>query len=196
MTADERGKEALIGGPAIYRVTRRMFKRLPGSPRCRSCTAPFGGPVAFLTRALGFTPWPRNPGFCNRCLPGLASRGVGGAEVELSLLFADVRGSTALAETMAPTAFAAVLQRFYAASTEVLVRHDAMVDAFIGDEVTALFIPAFAGPNHAEHAVSAGRDLLRALGNGTQNGSWIPVGVAVHTGNAYVGAVGAEGKFM
>jgi adenylate cyclase len=145
---------------------------------------------------MGFTPWPRNPAFCNRCLPGIAARGLGGAEVELSMIFADVRGSTSIAETMAPTEFAGMLQRFYAISAETLVRHDARVDAYIGDEVTALFIPAFAGPNHAEDAIAAGRDLLRALGNGTTEGAWIPVGVAIHTGNAYVGAVGAEGKFM
>ena len=145
---------------------------------------------------MGFRRWERNPIFCARCLPRIEERGVGGAEIELSMLFADVRGSTPLAETMAPAEFAALLQRFYAAATDVLVRHDAMVDSFIGDEVIGLFLPAFAGAGHAQKAVAAGRDVLRGLGGGTSAGAWIPVGAAVHTGSAYVGAVGAEGKVV
>ena len=57
------------------------------------------------------------------------------------MLFADVRGSTALGEKLRPQAFAATLDRFYHAATEALIQHDAIVDKLIGDEVMALFIP-------------------------------------------------------
>jgi hypothetical protein len=51
------------------------------------------------------------------------------------VLFADIRGSTAIAEHIEPSAYAALMNRFYRVATEVLVRHDAIVDKLIGDEV-------------------------------------------------------------
>lgn len=143
---------------------------------------------------MGFRPWDRNPSFCGRCMGKLSDRGIGGAEIEISMLFADIRGSTSLAETMTASEFAKVLDRFYASATDVLLREDAMVDKFVGDEVVALFIPAFAGSRHAEHAISSAANLLSATGHGDGDGPWVPVGAGVHTGMAYVGAVGSEGK--
>jgi adenylate cyclase len=113
----------------------------------------------------------------------------GGAEVEISLLFADVRGSTSLAERMPAQEFSQLMSRFYGTAAKVVDEWDGIVDKFVGDEVMALFIPGFAGEDHAEKAVAAARDLLRATRN--ENGEpWISAGAAVHTGVAYVGKVG------
>jgi adenylate cyclase len=109
------------------------------------------------------------------------------------MLFADIRGSTQLAEGLSASEFARLLDRFYAAATDVLVRDDAMIDKFVGDEVVALFLPLFAGMNHAQHAIRAAHELLRATGHAGPK-PWVPVGVGVHTGTAYVGTVGAEGR--
>ena len=114
----------------------------------------------------------------------------GGAEVECSLLFADIRGSTSLAEKMSPTEFRRLLDRFYDAAAKVLHEHDAILDKFVGDEAVAIFIPALSGELHAARAVAAGRALLRATGNGEPGGPWLPIGIGVHTGIAFVGAVG------
>jgi adenylate cyclase len=195
-TADERWREALMGIPPEHLAYRRMFQRLPSSPRCKNCAAPFAGAGAAIARALGFEPWTHNPTFCGRCLGSIAERGLGGAEVELSLLFADIRGSTTIAEGMSASAFAALLERFYRAATDALVRHDAMIDKFVGDEVVALFIPAFAGAIHARQAIAGARDLLASTGHGSPEGPWVPLGVGVHTGTAYVGAVGAAGNVV
>ena len=71
---------------------------------------------------------------------------------------------------------------------------DAFVDKLVGDEVTALFIPGFAGKAHARRAVEAGQALLRVTGHAAPEGPWIPVGVGIHTGAAWVGSiVGASG---
>src|SRR5437667_4712483 len=151
-TIEERWRAAVMGPiPPVNLATRRMFARLPGSPRCKNCAAPFGGSGAVVARAMAFRPWPHNPTFCGRCLGNVADRGIGGAEVEISMLFADIRGSTSLAETMSASDFAALMDRFYVSATDVLVREDAMVDKFVGDEVVALFLPAFAGAAHADH---------------------------------------------
>ena len=51
-----------------------------------------------------------------------------------------------------------------------------IIDKLVGDEVTALFIPGFAGKEHARRAVEAGQALLRVTGHGEPGGPWVPVG--------------------
>ena len=109
--------------------------------------------------------------------------------MECTLLFADVRDSTGLAETMEPREFRLAMDRFYAAAVEVLTEHDAFVDKFVGDEVVAIFLPVLTGGAHAPRAVDAGLALLRATGHGTGS-PWAPIGIGLNTGVAYVGAVG------
>ena len=122
-----------------------------------------------------------------------ANRYPGGTEVELSMLFVDVRDSTGLAERMAPESFAALMNQFYRAATEVLIRTDAVIDKLVGDEVIGLYLPLFTGADHARPAVEAARELLIATGHEQAEGPWIPIGIGVHTGVAYVGTVaGAE----
>ena len=114
----------------------------------------------------------------------------GGAEVECSLLFADVRGSTALAEQMSSSDFTRLMGRFFDTATSILVDEGAMVDKFVGDEVIGLFIPALATDAHAEHAVRAARRLLVAMGHDRPEGPWLPIGIGVNSDIAYVGSVG------
>ncbi len=110
------------------------------------------------------------------------------------MLFADVRGSTALAERMSATDFSRLMNRFYAAATDVLIKTDAMIDKLVGDEVVAFYLPLLTGPRHARPAVQAAQDLLRATGHGDAGGAWLPIGVGVHTGVAYFGSVsGVDG---
>jgi adenylate cyclase len=153
------------------------------------CHRPFGGPGGLIMRAVGLGRWPGNPKYCRACFKALY-RDRAGAEIECSLLFADVRGSTALAESMRPAEFRRLLERFYEGAVEVLVQHDAIVDKFVGDEVIGIFVPALTEAAHAREAIDAGLDLVgRARDAG---GDPMPLGVSVHTGIAYVGAVGTE----
>ena len=119
---------------------------------------------------------------------------VRGAEVELSMLFADVRGSSKLARQMSALEFTRLMDRFYRASSEVLVEHDAIIEKFVGDEVVGLFLPFLAGPDHATRAVEAARALFEATGYGSAEGPWVPLGAGVHTGSAFVGVVGGTGR--
>jgi adenylate cyclase len=140
-------------------------------------------------RLMGRGRWAKNPKYCGNCF-GMLRRNHGGAEVECSLLFADVRGSTPLAEQMRPREFTRLMGRFYDTATAVLVNRDAIIDKFVGDEIIAIFIPALTGESHAGRAIDGARDLLNATGHSDRGGPWIPVGVGVNTGTAYVGAVG------
>jgi adenylate cyclase len=186
---DPRWRLMLEGGDVGFGRGRGIFRRLPSSPRCKMCAAPFAGPAAPFMRMIDRAPWAKNPSICGLCFKEL-DKAHGGAEIELTMLFADVRGSTGIAEGMDPTAFRALLDRFYLKATNVLVSHDAVVDKFVGDEVVALFIPALAGRDHARQAIEAARDLLRATGHRGGGEPWVPLGVGVHTGVAYVGTVG------
>ena len=62
-----------------------------------------------------------------------------GVEIPVTLLFSDVRGSTALGEQMRPSDFHAFLERFYRLASEAIIDHDGLVDKVVGDEVVALF---------------------------------------------------------
>lgn len=186
----EPGWRAILEGTSSgFGSGRRYLRVIPGSPRCKLCAAPFQGPAAPFLRLIDRGPWDKNPTVCGFCFKQL-ERNRGGAEIDLSLLFADIRGSTGLAESLGPGAFQKLMNRFYQETTRVLVAHDAVVDKFVGDEVVALFIPALAGADHAGRAVAAARDLLAATGHGQPGGPWAPLGVGVHTGRAYVGSVG------
>jgi len=103
-----------------------------------------------------------------------------------------VRGSTTLAEQMNARAFSQLINRFYTVATHVLIQSDALVDRLMGDEAIGLYIPGFAGPTHPRKAIEAAQELLRLTGHRDAKGPWLPVGIGVHTGSAYVGVVGGE----
>ena len=187
--SDPQWRALLDGTLGGFASGRRFLRLIPASPRCKLCAAPFAGPGALVMRMIDRGPWAKNPSICGFCFNQL-ERGRGGAEIELTLLFADIRGSTALGETMGPASFHGLLDRFYHEMTKVLVAHDAVVDKFVGDEVVALFIPALTGPGHAGRAVEAARAMLRATGHGDPGGPWAPLGIGIHTGPAYVGTIG------
>jgi adenylate cyclase len=108
------------------------------------------------------------------------------------MLFADVRGSTTLAEQMNAREFSRLINRFYTVATRILIQTDAMVDRLMGDEAIGLYIPGFAGPEHPRRAIEAAQELLKQTGHRDSKGPWLPVGISVHTGRAFVGVVGGE----
>ena len=182
--------ENKIGFSKEYQFTIKVLRLaagfFPGRPRCFECDLPMAGIGSWVlqTRPSSFS-----PRLCNVCEQAMREEEAG-AEVELSMLFADIRGSTTLAEKTTPSEYKALIQRFYQAAGDVLVGHNAMVNRLMGDQVIGLFVPRFAGSGHAKVAIAAALDLLRATGHEEREGPWVPVGVGVHTGLAWVGAVG------
>jgi len=154
------------------------------------CAAPFGGIGAPLMRVIGKRRSEWSPTMCNTCNDFLAHHH-GGAEIEGTFLFADVRGSTALAERMGSSGFRDLLDRFYSTASAAVFDHDGMVDKFVGDELVAMFVPLLTGERHAARAIEAARALLVATGHPAA--PWVPIGAGVHTGRAWVGAVGEGG---
>ena len=179
----------MLMNPSPFIRIRRLMSHIPSEPRCKMCTRPFGGPGGTVMSALGRGPWAKNAKYCNGCFRTLR-QSHGGAEVECSLLFADVRGSTPLAETMRPREFNQLMGRFYDTATSVLIKYDAIVDAFVGDEVVAIFVPAMAGEHHGRRAMEGAIELLGSVGFGHGRLPFVPIGVGVNVGEAYVGAIG------
>jgi adenylate cyclase len=170
---------------AVDKRLRHILRVLPHDPRCRFCNAPFQGVGGMIVRVLfGKQRSALNPRYCNLC--EIASREFpGGAEVEMSMLFIDIRGSTALSEKMSPTEFSQVINRFYAAATKVIVEEDGLVEKLAGDEVAAFWGAGFAGPEYVRRTINVAQKLLRVM-----ESQKIPVGIGVHAGVAYFGSMG------
>ena len=167
---------------------RRIFRMLPGDPRCKFCNAPFRGVGGMLVRAVfGKQQSVLNPRFCNMCDEAMR-RFPGGAEVEMSMLFADIRGSTALSEQMSAEKFSRLIGRFYSTSAKLIVEKDGLLEQLAGDAVAAFWGAGFAGPDYVQRTLQVAQQLSALM---EQQG--IPVGIGVHSGVAYFGAVGTPG---
>jgi adenylate cyclase len=166
---------------------RRLNRMLPSDPRCKFCNAPFKGiggaleKMVFSKRQSAL-----NPRYCNMC-DEASRRFPGGAEVAMSMLFADIRGSTALSETMSPTEFSRLINRFYNLATKIIVDEDGLLEKLAGDSVAAFWGAGFAGPDYVARTIEVARQLARVMARES-----IPVGIGVHAGVAYFGAVGTE----
>jgi adenylate cyclase len=172
------------------RLGRRVFSLIPAALRCKFCNAPFRGRYAGVFGIVGYTPSRKNPNICERCIERAPE---GGALVPVTVLFADVRGYTSMAEQQSSVQTTALLHRFYGAASSALLAHDAILGQIAGDEVMAIFVPGLAGSRFPRQAVEAAGALLRGVGYGTTGGSWLEVGVGICTGEEYVGNVGGGG---
>lgn len=164
---------------------------LPGALRCAGCEIPMSGVGGSVVRlATGKHKSRKSPNLCNICDDLLPD---GGAEVDIAIIFADLRDSTALAERIGPAAFATLLNRFYRIGTDALLQHNAMIDKMIGDEIMAIFFPAHAGQEYRRTAVLAAQHLAQAIREESGDDADLPVGVGVHAGVAFVGKIGTSG---
>ncbi len=162
---------------------------LPHAPRCAMCGVPFEGIGGALAHAVGYRRWNKNPTLCNRCVTHMPD---GGLEVDLAIMFADIRGSTSLGERLEPRAFAELVNRFYRVAIDVLSPHRAIIDKMIGDEVMAFFV-SLGSENYRNNAVAAATELMRRFPEVLPEEETPRLGIGLHAGLAFVGTVG-EGE--
>jgi len=129
----------------------------------------------------------RNPNYCNACDKFLAAF-PGGADVQLSIVFVDVRESTKAAEHLDPAVWGGITKKFYDAVCNVFYRTDGFVMDVIGDEVIAIYPPGFCGPEHAKKAIEAVHQLLAERMPKLPDGTPLQIGIGVNTGLSYVGS--------
>lgn len=177
-----RGESALA---LTHRTGRRIFGLMPSAARCKFCNAPFKGRYAGAVRTIGYTPSRKNPTICARCIEHAPE---GGAVVPVAVLFADVRGYTALCEQLEPGEVASLVQTFYETSSSALLAQEGLLGQIAGDEIEGIFVPGLAGPNYRRKAVEAARSLVRAV-----RYTSLEVGIGVASGEEFVGNVGGGG---
>jgi len=177
-----------LGAEKLFANTYRL---LPHDPRCKICSSPFEGMGGLVMRTVfnrGRSDL--NPQFCNIC-EDYVKKNQGGAEVEMSMLFADIRGSTALSEQMNPMEFQKLINRFYVGATDIIAKEHGLVEKLSGDAVAAFWGAGFAGKNYVARTIRAAQKIQQTMQ--AQN---IPVGIGVHAGVAYFGAMGSKGGLV
>jgi len=184
-------------GPPKEKVRRKHFYRhLPSETRCKWCLAPFEGVSGLIAKNIFKTfPSRYNPNYCNVC-DDFANKYQGGAEIPLTMLFADIRGSSELAEQIGPKEFSELINRFFIKSTFVLTGFGAMIEKLVGDEVTAVFSSGLSGKNYFARAIEAAKKLLLDTGHKDDLGPWVSVGVGIHSGESFLGSVGMPNGVM
>jgi adenylate cyclase len=118
---------------------------------------------------------------------------------ELTILFADIRGFTRMAETMRPEQLREYLNRFLTAMTDVIHRHHGTVDKYIGDAVMAFWGAPIDDPDHADHAVAAALDMQREVARlsdafAREGLPTLAVGIGLNTGLVRVGDMGSRAR--
>jgi class 3 adenylate cyclase len=116
----------------------------------------------------------------------------GGEEVEVSLVFCDVRDfTTAAAESDAPEVVAR-LNELFECIVPIVARHRGHIDQFLGDAVLAVFGAPERVPQHADRAVQCAVELARSINSRRPGG--FEVGVGVNTGPVVAGSIGGAGR--
>jgi adenylate cyclase len=123
---------------------------------------------------------------------GQGDEALGAQDREISVLFADVVGFTTLAESLAPSEVAAMLNRFFSEMTEAIFAEEGTVDKFIGDAILAVFGAPEEQPDHARRAVRAAQAMRRAVARlNAAGGRTLRVRYAINSGIAIAGDVGS-----
>ena len=122
---------------------------------------------------------------------------LGGDKQQVAVLFSDIRGFTALAETMRPDDMATLLTEYFTQMVDCVFRHDGTLDKFIGDAVMAQWGAPIGGPDDADKAMAAAIEMIRELDN--LNAQWreagrpeLQIGIGLNFGEAFAGNIGSE----
>ena len=122
---------------------------------------------------------------------------LGGKRREMTVLFSDIRGFTAVTEKGDPEDLVAQLNDYFSRMVAIVFRHQGTVDKFVGDMVMALFGAPLDDPAHAEHAAAAAIDMVRELGE--LNRKWVDegrarldIGIGINSGDMIAGNIGSS----
>ena len=122
---------------------------------------------------------------------------LGGETREMTVLFCDLRGFTTLAHAMDPQALVSLLNEFMTAMTQVIFRHDGVLDKYIGDAIMAFWNAPMEQPDHARRACAAALDMIGTLRE--LHADWerrgvpkLELGIGINTGAMVVGNMGSR----
>ena len=122
---------------------------------------------------------------------------LGGKRRDMTVLFSDIRGFTAITEKGDPEELVGQLNDYFSRMVAIVFRHQGTVDKFVGDMVMALFGAPLDDPAHAEHAAAAAIDMVRELGE--LNRKWVDegrarldIGIGINSGDMIAGNIGSS----
>ncbi len=131
-------------------------------------------------------------------LPSTEELRLGGVRQRISILFGDVRGFTTYSAQQAPEVVVDAVNRFFTVAADVILRHEGVIDKYMGDAIMALFNTPFV--LQADHALRAVRTAwaimsdLAALRGTLQPEFRLQMGIGVHTGEAVLGNIGSPDR--
>jgi adenylate cyclase len=125
---------------------------------------------------------------------------LGGEKRYATFLFTDVRGFTALSESVEPEQVTYIINRVLTAQQEAVQRHGGMVDKYIGDAMMAIFNAPLDMQNHEQTAIECGIDIMESIrvlnidlvATGYPS---IAIGLGINTGEAIIGNMGSASRF-
>lgn len=118
---------------------------------------------------------------------------------EVTILFADIRSFTAIAERMAVEDVISMLNQFFGAMVDIIFRNNGILDKFVGDQLMAVFgliSPGDSAPHDAIKAAIEMQDATEDLMNvrREQEKETFEIGIGINTGSTIVGNVGSENR--
>ena len=138
-----------------------------------------------------------SPNLVEQVVAGNLQLEKGGALTEVTMLFSDIRGFTAMSEKRAPQEIVRMLNEYFELMVDVIFKHEGTLDKFVGDEIVALFGAPVALPNAEIKAVECALDMIAVLAEfnrarATEGKEEIKIGVGVNTGTVVTGAIGSS----
>lgn len=122
---------------------------------------------------------------------------LGGDKRRVAVMFTDIRGFTALSETMHPDAMARLLTEYFTEMVECVFRHDGTLDKFIGDSVMALWGAPIGAPDDCDRAMQAALEMIVELDR--LNARWtregrptLQIGIGLNVGEVFAGNIGSD----
>jgi adenylate cyclase len=122
---------------------------------------------------------------------------LGGVNQKITVLFADIRGFTALSEKENPEKIVGLLNKYFTAMSEIIFAYGGTLDKYIGDGLMAIFGAPTASPEDAKNALKtavAMQKRLRTLNEelSAEGYGRVEIGIGLHTGIATIGYIGSE----
>jgi adenylate cyclase len=124
---------------------------------------------------------------------------VGGERREVTILFADIRNFTTLAERADPELLVTQLNEYFEQMIEPICEQQGTLDKFMGDGLMAIFGAPIARADHAHRAVSAAEGMLQRLAllnarRAERGEDPLEIGIGINTGEAIVGNMGSPSR--
>lgn len=159
------------------------------SAQCSVCGTILSGAMSVVYRSVGIKRSSRNPNICTRCSTHVEE----GRVVEITVLFADLSSFTELTHDLGAERTHEVVHAYLKMASDVLVKHGAFIDKYIGDAVMALFNVPIRHEDHARCAINSALELGSAIQHlGEQFQLPLKVSVGIATGFARVGKLGSD----